>query len=62
MEVPFLSFHIPQISNLIKSETDGAKNKGRKAHGGNMYLTRPDTIYIHLSKVQNIRNLDIYKK
>jgi hypothetical protein len=39
MEVPFPSFHIPQVSNLIKTETKGAKNKGRKAHGANMYLT-----------------------
>jgi hypothetical protein len=33
------SFHIPHIPNLIKSETEGAKNKGRKAHWANMYLT-----------------------
>jgi hypothetical protein len=38
-EVPFSSFHIPQVPNLIKSETDGVKNKGRKAPGANMYLT-----------------------
>jgi cbb3-type cytochrome oxidase subunit 3 len=33
--------------------------KSHKAQKANMYLTRPDTIYVHLSKVQNIRNLDI---
>jgi len=38
-EVPFSSFHIPHITNLIKSETEGAKNKGRKAQEANMYLT-----------------------
>jgi hypothetical protein len=39
MEVPFPSFHIPQVPNLIKIETEGTKNKGRKAQGANMYLT-----------------------
>jgi hypothetical protein len=38
-EVPFPSFHIPQVPKLIKSETEGAKNKGRKTQGANMYLT-----------------------
>jgi hypothetical protein len=38
-EVPFPSFHIPQVPNLIKSETEGIKNKGRKAQEANMYLT-----------------------
>jgi hypothetical protein len=33
------SFHIPQVPSLIKSETEGAKNKGRKAQGPNIYLT-----------------------
>jgi hypothetical protein len=39
MEVPFSSFHIPHVPNLIKIETDVTKNKGRKTHGANMYLT-----------------------
>jgi hypothetical protein len=39
MEVSFSSFHIPQVPNLIKSKTEGAKNKGRKAQGANRYLT-----------------------
>jgi hypothetical protein len=43
-EVPFPSFHIPQVPNLIKSETEGAKNKGRKAQGCTSYLTL--TFYI----------------
>jgi hypothetical protein len=38
-DVPFPSFHIPQVPNLIKSEIEGAKNKGRKAQGANRYLT-----------------------
>jgi hypothetical protein len=39
MEVPFSSFHIPQVPNLIKSKTDGAKNKGRKTQECIGYLT-----------------------
>jgi hypothetical protein len=54
MEVPFPSFHIPQVPNLIKSETEGAKNKGRKAHGANMYLTLI-IIYFHMIGVANKR-------
>jgi hypothetical protein len=38
-EVPFQSFHLPQVPNLIKSKTEEAKNKGRKAHGCIGYLT-----------------------
>jgi len=38
MEVPFPSFHIPHVPNLIKSETERSKNKGRKAYRANMYL------------------------
>jgi hypothetical protein len=47
MEVPFSSFHIPQVPNLIKSETEGAKNKGHKAQGANMYLTLYSIIFIN---------------
>jgi hypothetical protein len=39
---------------LIKSETEGAKNKGRKAHGANMYLTLI-IIYFHMIGVANKR-------
>jgi phosphopantetheinyl transferase len=38
-DVPFSSFHIPQVSNLIKNDTERAKNKGSKVHRTNMYLT-----------------------
>jgi transposase len=38
-DVPFPSFHILQVPNLIKNESKEAKNKGRKAQGANMYLT-----------------------
>jgi len=31
---------MPQVPNLIKSKTEGAKNKGRKAQGCIGYLTQ----------------------
>jgi hypothetical protein len=39
MEVPFPSFHIPHVPNLIKNKTERTKNKDRKAQRANMYLT-----------------------
>jgi hypothetical protein len=38
-EVPFLSFHIPQVPPMIKSKTHEAKNKVYKTHGAIMHLT-----------------------
>jgi hypothetical protein len=62
----FRLFIYHKYQNLIKSKTDGTKNKGHKAQGANMYLipkkillkslpNTPDTIAIqrtkcHLSK------------
>jgi hypothetical protein len=37
---------------LIKNETEGAKNKGHKAHGANMYLTL---------KIMNIEKIYFFK-
>jgi hypothetical protein len=40
IEVPFPSFHIPQVPPMIKSKTQGAKNKVYKPHGASFYLTQ----------------------
>jgi hypothetical protein len=49
-EVPFSYFHIPQVPNLIKSKTEGAKNKCRKAQEANKYLTYLKIINLSNSK------------
>jgi hypothetical protein len=38
-EVPFPSFPIPHVPNLLKNKTEGTKNKGRKIHECISYLT-----------------------
>jgi hypothetical protein len=39
MEVPFVYFLIAQVPLMIKSKTEGAKNKVCKPQGARMHLT-----------------------
>jgi hypothetical protein len=59
-EVLFPSFHTPPVPNLIKNKTEGAKNKGRKAQGANMYLTLRNMFLISVMGVGTVSGIVTY--
>jgi hypothetical protein len=45
---------------LIKNKTEGAKNKGRKAQGANMYLTLRNMFLISVMGVGTVSGIVTY--